>query len=225
MNSVVSLAKMGCVCYYFTRIGVDRVGDMLLGIMRELGVATDYIVRNMSQTTVSFGYLDEQNNATYEWYRGRELYPAPFDYSVSPKTTFALISGSYTRRPENRVDMVALLEHCAANGVQIYYDVNPREPIDICSDMEELLRRCTYVKVSTDDLQLLPQGFVEQCPPGLTVLITGQRSVRAYRGGQMVLEVPCAEIIPVCTVGAGDSFNAGFLSCAGTLEERVAAGI
>lgn len=56
------------------------MGDVLLKKMKEYGINTDSIIRNVTKTTVSCAFLSD-DSAVYDLYEGTVIEPRIFDYS------------------------------------------------------------------------------------------------------------------------------------------------
>ena len=89
MNTGIDIRKAGGEFYFFTNIGVDHVGDVLLKKMKEYGIHTDSIIRNITKTTVSCAFLFD-NSATYDLYEGTVIEPKIFDYYIAKDCDYAI---------------------------------------------------------------------------------------------------------------------------------------
>jgi fructokinase len=87
--------------------------------------------------------------------------------------------------------------------------------------MERMFRLADIVKVSDEDLNwLFPEpetvekkiNILQEFGPALVVLTQGESGVRAWKPDGNPIFVESLKVDVVDTVGAGDSFNAGFLT-------------
>lgn len=126
----------------------------------------------------------------------------------------------------NKPNMRALMDFCDKHKIKMYYDVNAREHMEIDEWVESLLRRSTYIKVSTEDLTMLPKDFIQRYEDTATIIHTDEKFVRVHHKGKVLADVPCPTINVVCPIGAGDAFNAGYLCKeSDDVVERVKEGI
>lgn len=108
-------------------------------------------------------------------------------------------------------------------------DANVRP--DIVSDttvyferLKQMIALCDIVKVSEDDLNLLIDGeqtaiekleVIKSMGPSVAILTQGAKGVSALYSGGQIINISAPKVSVKDTIGAGDTFNAGFLA---TLE-------
>ena len=75
-NAMISLGRSVGVKYpeipilMITETGDDHIGDIVITFMRDNHVSTDAVTRNKgTQTHISMAFLNEQNDAQYEFYK------------------------------------------------------------------------------------------------------------------------------------------------------------
>lgn len=215
-----NLAKLGVSVGFISRIGCDEFGRMALDRLREAGVDVSRVVR--SEESVSTGItvlLHHGERRHIVTYPGTMATMArtdlDFDYLASAKHFH--LSSLFLHRAL-LPDLPMLFRDLKHAGLTISLDTND-DPEDRWEGvLPELL---PYVDV------LLPNAHeaccMAQCAnvqeavrelgrrvPCVAVK-NGPRGALLYSGGTLT-EVPPIAVQPMDTIGAGDSFNAGFLS-------------
>jgi fructokinase len=232
-NVAVALARLGQPVSLLTQLGHDDHGRMLLGFLRDNGVALDPgSLANRPRTSSARAYLNADGQATYrfdvEWRRfALDLASWP-DPSVTCVHTGSLAAVMAPGAAE-----VAALVHRARASALISFDPNCRPSLMRDADaargrMIGFVAESDIVRASLDDLVwLYPRRSYQDVGrewlargAGLVVVTLGADGAWACtRSGE--LAVPAAPATLVDTVGAGDAFSAGLLcalSRAGLLD-------
>lgn len=242
-NTAIALARLEVPVSFFSGISDDLFGDRLSRVLTANGVDQSLIARSSRPTTLAFVVLTG-GNASYTFYdentAGRMLSEA--DLPAIPDSCEAAFFGGISLAVEPCADTyAALVARMSGAGKLIMLDPNIR-PGFIADEaryrarMERLLSLADIVKVSDEDLMwLMGEGdlgvlaeAVRARGPAVVLVTKGADGVTAYTGGAPVHHAtPPAEVVD--TVGAGDTFNAGFLaglSDAGALSaDAVRAGL
>lgn len=72
-NTMVSLGRKGVDASLISEVGDDRLGNQILGFMKDNGVKTDYMYQyHEGRTPMSLAHLADDGNAEYDYY---VLYP------------------------------------------------------------------------------------------------------------------------------------------------------
>ena len=223
-NAMVSLSRLGIPVSFIGEVGNDKVGTMILDFMQTNSMATDYINHFYAgKTPVSLAFLDETNNAEYFFYTNHTTSPLNTTFPTINPDDIVLIASYYALNPSNRERIVELLEYAKAQKAIIYYDLNFRnshihDAIRVRSSVIENYEFADIVRGSDEDFtNLYGNKAIDQVykhevefyckrlitthgPGGVNILT---ESLRAHYDS-----IP---IVPVCTIGAGDNFNAGFI--------------
>ncbi|AHM05610.1 Fructokinase [Roseibacterium elongatum DSM 19469] len=241
-NTAVALARLGVPVAFFTGLSTDLFGQRLANVLTANGVGHDLAARSDRPTTLAFVTLAE-GQASYAFYdentAGRMLTEA--DLPQIPDRCTACFFGGISLAVEPCAEAYAMLAARAAADRVVMLDPNIR-PSFIADEarfrarMDGMLAQADIVKLSDEDLQwLMGEASLAQLAadlrakgPGLVLVTQGAQGVTAY-GPTGAVHVDATPVDVVDTVGAGDTFNAGFLaglSDAGLLDKAtLAAGL
>ena len=126
-NSMISLGRVGVPSCFLSEIGDDKVGNLIRTFLTDNGVDAHYLTEYPdSKSPISLAFLDENNNATYSFYK--EPFGRRDDWEC-PKIEhddIVLFGSYYALNPEVRYKVKALLDEARRAGAIIYYDVNFR---------------------------------------------------------------------------------------------------
>lgn len=231
MNTAVALARLGEPVEFLGRFGGDAFAAQLQRHISASGVGLDLALRTDEATSLAIVSLDGQGKAQYTFHlRGT----ANFGWQ---RWEFPQLSaddwlhfGSIGAVLEPGSD--ALLAYLSGTDATLSYDINVRPSI-IADKVEywdrvSALMTCVgrsggIVKASDEDIALLvddPDADVAEvaeawaCDYGLALFVVtlGPHGALAIKPDGRQVRVPGRRIDLVDTVGAGDTFMAGFLS-------------
>ena len=224
-NTAIALGRLGEPTGFFSGLSTDMFGRQLEADLDDAGVDTSYCARSGRPTTLAFVELTD-GHASYTFHdegtAGRMLTEQDmpgFDDSVE-----ALHFGAISLIPEPCGSTYeALLAREAANRV-ISFDPNIRA--DFIPDaevhrarMRRMIAGSDIVKVSDEDLAWIEPGrssedvIDEWIAGGTSVVVVtmGADGARAVIS-DCTVDVAGVPVEVVDTVGAGDTFHAGFLA-------------
>ncbi|MDO4950388.1 MAG: PfkB family carbohydrate kinase [Bacteroidales bacterium] len=227
-NSMISLGrtlgKEGVPCFMISAVGDDHVGKYVGKFMTDSHVSAAYLTQYEGcQSTISLAFLDENNDAQYEFYKD----PKPQSMPLSMPEIEAddiVVFGSYFAVSKSTRELVrTLLQHAHDAGATIYYDINFRpnhlkELEELRENITDNYRHATIVRGSTDDFfnlygtrdaDLIYEKYLSQYCRHL-ICTDGGNAVTAICNGRKTI-VPVVPIATVSTIGAGDNFNAGYI--------------
>lgn len=226
-NTAVALGRLGIPSQFLSGISKDLFGKLLLSTLHDSNVGTDFVIGSDRPTTLAFVELVD-GHASYVFYdentAGRMLDPS--DLPAIPDTTNAMYFGGISLINEPAADFyVALAKRESSERIVM---VDPNIRANFISDevvyrerIERLIASVDIVKVSDEDLDWIIPGqlsWAEKAQalrargPAIVVLTKGSAGACAFFGEEQIVEVPVQAVEVADTVGAGDTFNAGFLA-------------
>jgi fructokinase len=231
MNSAVALGKLDADVHFLGRISRDAFGQQLRRHIEKARVALDLATESSQSTSIAVVSLDAEGVASYTFHFAET---ANFGWQADdlPKLSegdwLHIASLSCVVSPGAEV----LLDWMREVRCGVSYDINVRptvitEPDAYWAKVQPWLRavgrRRGIVKASDEDIRFLAEaGFpgdpveiaaewVERYGLGLAVITLGPGGGVAVAPGGVVTRVAGFPTTVVDTVGAGDTFMAGFL--------------
>jgi fructokinase len=237
MNSAVALGKLGCDTHFLGRISRDAFGRQLRQHILEANVNLDLATESSQATSIAVVSLDEEGVASYTFHfhdtanfgwQVDDLPALPSDDWLHIASLSCIVS------PGAEV----LLDWMRDVRAGVSYDINVRptvitDPDAYWSKVQPWLRvvgrRGGIVKASDEDIRFLATAagsgaaegggdpvelaglWVEQYGLGLAVITLGPGGGVAVEPGGNITRVPGFPTKVIDTVGAGDTFMAGFL--------------
>ena len=240
-NSMVSLGRCGVPVSFLSEVGEDRVGAIIKKFMADNGVDSTFVATLPCKTPVSLAFLNEDNDASYSFYREPVKERPELLYPDIKEGDIVLFGSFYALNPAVRPIVREFLEKARESGAVLYYDVNFRPSHlkdlgNIGNALWENFEFADVVRGSHEDFQTLfgmddaEQVFKEKIEPrcGNFICTFGSQPLKVFDHSGLVREYPVEPLETVSTIGAGDSFNAGFiygLVRNGIRREALSAGI
>ncbi len=221
MNTAIALARLGSPSAFLTGLSSDLMGDVLRDTLTASNVNLDHAVRSNRPTTLAFVKLTN-GHASYFFYdentAGRMMTMA--DMPALPNTIKAYFTGGIWLAVEPcGTSLEALLTREASSRVtMIDPNVRPtfvQDRAAYTARIDRMIGLSDIVKLSDEDSEWLygktdPQAILAK--GAKVVLMTeGSKGATAYTARGSV-QVGAPKITVADTVGAGDTFNAGFLA-------------
>jgi len=224
-NTAVALGRLGEETGFLSGISTDIFGQKLIARLEESGVGTAYCVRSPRPTTLAFVTLDN-GNAQYTFVdentAGRMLEASTLP--SLPESIEALHFGAISLIPDpcGRTFEDVMRRHHGTSVISLDTNIRPGFVADKTAYRGRLLRMIgmsDIVKVSEEDLAWLdPEGDFDSL--SRSWIDAGVSVVTLTKGGDgarsvtrsLDFTVPSKPVTVVDTVGAGDTFNAGFLA-------------
>jgi len=224
-NSVISLGRAGAQVAFIGEAGDDRIGRRTVEYLRENGVDSSSVsVFRGTRSPLSLAFLNDSNDAEYIFYKDHPSDRLDFAMPDIQPDDIVLFGSYYAVNPVIRRQVSAFLEHAHSCGAILYYDVNFRpshegELIKLMPNILENFELADIVRGSRDDFRVMfhkddPDAVYRSevsfyCRKFICTCGSGPVEVRGDNGFKG--SYPVAVTDTVSTVGAGDSFNAGFV--------------
>jgi sugar/nucleoside kinase (ribokinase family) len=229
-GSAVNFARLctslGLTSALVAKVGADAVGQLLMGLLGESGVIPELIVDEQSKTNISVNLADDT---------GRSIMAVVGNANESlslaevreraaillPSSSHFYIGGCFKLRRLLPV-FNDLLQLARTTGTRVILDhgrLNTGVTREDIALVQDLARRVDYYLPSREEfLALWGSDSLEKCMKeffsgmaGTLVIKDGARgAVTIIRS--KVVNVPAFDVQPIHTIGAGDSFNAGFIA-------------
>jgi len=211
-------ATLGASVAFTTLVGTDDFGRIAIDRLRAAGVDTSHTNRHdtvATGVTVLLPHGDQRHILTFPGTIS-ELTVADLDFDFLIQARHFHLSSLYLQRGL-QLDLPDLLRRLKQAGLTISLDTNDDPEDRWGAPLAEVL---SYVDVfmpnegeicrmtNCTDLDNAVQALAIK-PPAIAIK-RGHRGVRVYDKGRMTDVAPLA-VVPVDTIGAGDSFDAGFL--------------
>jgi fructokinase len=221
MNTAIALGRLGSSSGFLTGLSTDLMGDVLRATLKASNVNLDHAVLSDRPTTLAFVKLTN-GHATYFFYdentAGRMMTPA--DMPTLPDTVKAYFTGGIwlAVEPCGTALEALMTREASARVTMIDPNVRPgfvRDRVAYTARIDRMIALSDIVKLSDEDSEWLygktdPEALLAKGPK--VVLVTeGAKGATAYTARGSV-HVTAPKITVADTVGAGDTFNAGFLA-------------
>jgi fructokinase len=215
-NTAVALGRLGAPAGFFTGLSSDLFGQRLAAALASSGVASRAAVSDRP-TTLAFVTLTD-GQAEYAFYdentAGRMIFEA--DLPALDGVAALFLGGISLAVEPCALAYEALARRAAHLPVMIDPNIRPgfvRDADVFRARIDRLLAVADFVKLSDEDLAWLGFAPEDVLARGAKVLCLteGARGVTAITAGGRVT-VAARRVEVVDTVGAGDTFNAGFLA-------------
>ncbi len=220
-SSIVAhnLASLGAKVSFSTRVGKDELGAIALERLAESGVDLSHVVYAQDSTstgvTVLLHHGDRRRILTYPGtMSGMTRADLDFDYLASAKHFH--LSSLFLQR-SLAPDLPALFRDLKRAGLTISLDTND-DPDDCWGGvLDELLDHIDVLLPNDDEVcRIARRDTVEEALQALSHRVPCIATKCGPRGalvqmGDRLSPIPPIEVSPIDTIGAGDSFDAGFL--------------
>jgi len=226
-NTAIALGRLGARAGMLTGLSHDMFGDQLADALKASDVDTTHIIRSNRPSALAFVKL-EDGQASYSFFdensAGRMIRPE--DMPALPSDVTALFFGGISLASDPSASAYAALLDRQGGPRAVMIDPNIR-PLFITDAegyrrrMAAMIRQADIVKVSDEDLNWLNPAPLTQAEKISAMLDTGPSVVIVTQGAEGAIAtladgtsiaVPAVKTNVVDTIGAGDTFNAGFLA-------------
>ena len=214
-----NLSVLGSRVGFQSRIGDDPLGQIALERLQEGGVDVSKVCRVPGAITTGLTViLHQQHWRNILTYLGTiaELGWQDLDLDYLADSRHFHLSSYYLQR-KLRPHVAELFQRLKSRGLTISLDTNDDPDDKWEGNLHEVLRhvdvflpneREACKAAGAEDLEAAVKKLAAMVP--LVVVKLGKKGALAQRGAERIT-VPAKEVEAVDTVGAGDSFDAGFL--------------
>ncbi len=229
MNTAVALRRLDQDVQFLGRLGGDAFGGQIKNYLETNGVGLDLAVRTTEPTSLAVVSLDDEGKAQYTFHFdgtsnfgwSRQEFPALGDDDWLHFGSIGAVVGRGVK---------PLLDFVASTDAAVSYDINIRPTVQpdraayygtVMDLMAAVGSGGGIVKASDDDINWLvndedPLSYAETwvTEHGLSLFIVtlGPDGAVAVKPDGRQIRVPGQHVDLVDTVGAGDTFMAGFLA-------------
>lgn len=224
-NGVISLGRAGIPAAFISEAGNDRVGDHIIGFMRENGVNADNVGKFPdSKSPISLAFLDANGDADYIFYKDHPHDQLDFVYPDIQPDDIVMFGSFYAVNPVIRPQVMGFLDYAQSHGAILYYDVNFRpshknDIMKVTPNILENLEMADIVRGSREDFEVM---FRKDDPDRVYnaeisfyckkfIYTNGSQPVELRAENGLKKKYPVIATETVSTIGAGDNFNAGFV--------------
>ncbi len=215
-----NVSTLGMKVGFITRVGGDPLGKIAIERLAASGVGVDRVVRAEGATTTGVTILlhhgRERHILTYPGTMA-EMTRADLDFDYLASARHFHLSSLFLQRGLHP-ELPQLFRDLRDAGLTLSLDTND-DPEDLWSGvLEDLLDRIDLLLPNEDEICRIARregldealAWLSRHVPTIVVK-RGPRGALIQRGSERI-EVPPVAVEPVDTIGAGDSFNAGFLA-------------
>jgi sugar/nucleoside kinase (ribokinase family) len=215
----VGMSRLGSRVTFVSKVGADTLGDFCLKALESEGISTAHVRRRRTEKTGVTISLSAARDRALITYPGAiaTLTAQDFDTSLMKRHQHMHLT-SYYLQHGLRPAIPDLFKKAKAEGLTTSFDPNSDPTSSWSNEINKVLRNTdilfvnereatelTGVKKKTDALKSL--GRLVPC----AVIKLGRKGAAAIHNGRLVKH-PGFKVDAVDTTGAGDSFDAGFVS-------------
>ncbi len=214
-----NIAALGARTAFLGMIGQDDFGNLVLRSLKEKGVQTDYVIRSEHYQTGITVVMNFGNDRAMVTYPGAmaAFSVDDVDFSILPHARHLHFS-SYFLQPGMQPGVRLLLQSAKDAGLTTSLDIqwDPAERWDfdyqaILPFVDVFLPNEAEVKALTGESSAIEGGRHLAQYGNLIVIKQGVYGATAIKGRSIVQHRGFKNEAVVDAIGAGDSFNAGFI--------------
>jgi len=230
-NFSFAAARLGLRVALVSRVGEDELGQFILARLRQAGIDTSYVLPTFGQlTSLSVCWVDGKGKKYFYLYRFPlssdplgELSPEDLPDSFLAQARMLHFSEACVREPRVREAVFQIVERMRAHQGLILYCPNYR---GLWRSGEKEMKAVQRQAVALADLLILNEEeatiitglpaeqagpILREWGPAAVVITCGQRGAFFFSEGEAGF-VPAYRVPVVYDVGAGDTFQAGFVA-------------
>jgi len=226
-NTSIALGRLDVPVGLISGVSTDLFGEKIKKDLTESNVNIKLLIRNEKPTTLAF--VDVKNGqANYTFYdensAGNSIHYS--DFPNIPKIANTLCFGGISLCTEPAASAYEKLFIQEIKNKVLFLDPNIRstfisDEISYRKRLNKMIASSDILKVSDEDLDwIVASGSsinekiekLHNLGAKLIIVTKGAEGVAAYVKNKKVINLPAQKVNVIDTVGAGDTFNAGFLA-------------
>jgi len=222
-NVAAAIAALGGPVDMSAKVGIDPFGQHLVDMLNEMGVGTQYVIRDAAHfTTFAFVSLMENGERDFYFNRGADGELSLEDIARINLDDFSIIHfGSATAFLPGplQTTYLHLLQQALQRNIFVSFDPNYRQLLfahqqeTFIEQSWVFLKACHFFKVSDEEAMLLThastleaatQALLAKTNGVFAITLGPEGTLLGYNGTTCIIEsIP---VTPVDTTGAGDAF-------------------
>ncbi len=221
-------ANLGARVAFTTLIGTDDFGRLAIDRLRAAGVDTSHTSRHdtvATGVTILLPHGDQRHILTFPGTIA-ELTIAELDFDFLAQARHFHLSSLYLQRGLH-AGLPDLLRRLKQAGLTISLDTNDDPENRWGAPLQEILPYIDVFMPNEDEICRMTNcdnldEAIQSLPARIPTIVVkrGRHGARVYEKG-CAIDVAPLTVIPVDTIGAGDSFDAGFLRAYLLSKDRV----
>lgn len=233
-NTAIALGRLGVQAGLLSGLSSDMFGQQLADALKASHVDLSHVIISDRPTTLAFVRL-QGGHALYSFFdensAGRMLATADLP-EISAKVSSLFFGGISLASEPGATTYAALLDREGKDRtVMIDPNIRPQFIQDVGqyrARLDRMMTKADIVKVSDEDLDWMvpaPSSLDEKVEmvldrgPNVVILTRGDAGATGFLADGREVTVLVKPVKIVDTVGAGDTFNAGFLAKLSELED------
>jgi fructokinase len=226
-NTSIALGRLDVPVGLISGVSTDLFGKKITKDLTDSNVNIKLLIRNEKPTTLAFvDVKDGQANYTFydENSAGNSIHYS--DFPNIPKIATTLCFGGISLCTEPAASAYEKLFIQEIKNKVLFLDPNIRstfisDEISYRKRLNKMISSSDILKVSDEDLDwIVTSGSsinekiekLHNLGAKLIIVTKGAEGVAAYVKNKKVINLPAQKVNVIDTVGAGDTFNAGFLA-------------
>lgn len=225
-NTASGLGKLGIDCAFLGKGGDDYFGRIMKRELEMDGVDTEYFKLDSNLSSVMILAVIDEYNDRFPFLMPKkkpshlEMYDTDIPDDIFENISFVHTTGLMLFEEPAADTVCRFLEKCASLGIPVSLDINLRiETLELNREYLYRAIECANYLLGSGDDELAPLAGINDPFSAAKSFVTDKRSVVCRMGGKGSVafdrlgEYHCdAYTVNVAdTLGAGDSFNSGFI--------------
>jgi len=222
-NTAISLGRMGMPVSFIGETGDDEIGTVTAGFLSENGVNTAFFRKVTGlKSSIALAFLNESNEASYQFYKYAPEKSLDFELPLPVEGDVVLFGSFYSLQRNQHERLMNFVSMARKNGAVVVYDPNIRKPhkgqvSELMSLIQKNISMADIIRASDEDMMNILDSrdpdmawrLIKDCGCSRLFLTSSTEVLTFTDSLKLTIDVPV--IIPVSTIGAGDTFNAGLI--------------